>query len=42
MRTLATQLRDQFKDGVFGFSTIDAVCVATGIVLLVVSTAMKF
>ena len=40
-RDLATDLRDQFKEGVFGFSWFDAGCVAIGVILLVVSAGMK-
>jgi len=40
-RELAAELRDQYKKGVFGFSISDALCVAAGVLLLVVSTLMK-
>lgn len=40
-RLLAADLRDQYKEGVFGFSPVDAGCVAVGLLLLVISTWMK-
>ena len=41
VRELAGELRDQYKKGFFGFSAFDALCVAAGVLLLVVSTVMK-
>lgn len=40
-RQLATDLRQQYKEGMFGFSWFDATCVALGLLLLVVSVVMK-
>jgi hypothetical protein len=40
-RQLADELREQYKEGVFGFSWFDACCVAVGAVLLAISTAIK-
>lgn len=41
VRHLATELRDQYKEGIFGFSWFDAICVAIGAGLLAVSAAIK-
>lgn len=41
VRQLATELRNQYKEGIFGFSWFDAMCVAIGVALLAVSAAIK-
>lgn len=40
-RLLAADLRDQYKQNIFGFSPVDVACVAIGVLLLIVSTWMK-
>jgi hypothetical protein len=40
-RQLATELREQYKEGIFGFSWFDAGCVAVGVGLLLTSTTIK-